>query len=206
MASTVQPLGAPRLIRFATGHREKFWEKNCVAIGLSVRLSRAARIDVALSDPPGHQPLHRIVSRCVPAADLPRRIQPLDAQGFRAGARPARLPLPRQRARRAVLAALPEHRHSGSAAATGWRCFPKAVGFLRHEGELFPNASWVAVMLGQGVIPRVVDPLVATPPVAEIEAKLALLRAGDERLCRHVAFARRSAADVLRLAGCLIGR
>src|SRR5688572_12750253 len=28
-------LGSPRLIRFATGHRARFWEQNCVAIGLS---------------------------------------------------------------------------------------------------------------------------------------------------------------------------
>jgi hypothetical protein len=31
-------------------------------------------------------------------------------------------------------------------------------------------------MLGQGVIPRVVDPLIASVPVSEIEAKLKLLR------------------------------
>ena len=28
-------IGSPRLIQFSTGHRQKFWEKNCVAIGLS---------------------------------------------------------------------------------------------------------------------------------------------------------------------------
>ena len=39
--------------------------------------------------------------------------------------------------------------------------FAEGGRFLRNEGELFPNASWVAVMLGQNVIPRAVDPVIA---------------------------------------------
>jgi tryptophan halogenase len=54
--------------------------------------------------------------------------------------------------------------------------FAEGGRFLRNEGELFPNASWVAVMLGQNVIPRAIDPLIAHVPVAEIESKLELLR------------------------------
>jgi tryptophan halogenase len=54
--------------------------------------------------------------------------------------------------------------------------FAEGGRFLRNEGELFPNASWVAVMLGQNVIPRVVDPVIAHAPLAEVESKLELLR------------------------------
>jgi tryptophan halogenase len=54
--------------------------------------------------------------------------------------------------------------------------FAEGGRFLRNEGELFPGASWVAVMLGQGVNPRAIDPVIATLPVSGIEAKLKLLR------------------------------
>jgi tryptophan halogenase len=54
--------------------------------------------------------------------------------------------------------------------------FAEGGRFLRNEGELFPNASWVAVMLGQGVNPRATDPVIHSTPITEIEAKLAMLR------------------------------
>ena len=54
--------------------------------------------------------------------------------------------------------------------------FAEGGRFLRNEGELFPNASWVAVMLGQGVVPRVVDPLVVNADARETGTKLEALR------------------------------
>ena len=54
--------------------------------------------------------------------------------------------------------------------------FAEGGRFLRNEGELFPSASWVAVMLGQNVIPRAIDPAIVGMPISEIEPKLDLLR------------------------------
>jgi tryptophan halogenase len=54
--------------------------------------------------------------------------------------------------------------------------FSEGSRIMRNEGELFASASWVAVMLGQNVSPRAIDPLVAALPVADIEPKLNALR------------------------------
>jgi tryptophan halogenase len=72
--------------------------------------------------------------------------------------------------------------------------FAEGGRFLRNEGELFPNASWVAVMLGQNVNPRAADPLIAHVPVSEMASKLELLR----RAMHDFAGQLPSHADVLR--------
>jgi tryptophan halogenase len=169
------PIGTPRLIRFATGHREKFWEKNCVAIGLSA----------GFLEPLESTSLYLIrqgISRFIalfPDASQPaifrdeynrwmrkdfEQVRDLLVFHYHAQARDEpfwthcrHIDIPETLRRRIAL-------------------FSEGGRFLRQEGELFPNASWVAVMLGQGVIPRAVDPLVCARAVPDIEAKLELLR------------------------------
>ncbi|MEO8018826.1 MAG: tryptophan halogenase family protein [Pseudomonadota bacterium] len=168
-------MGAPRLIKFATGHRQKFWEKNCVAIGLSS----------GFLEPLESTSLYLIrqgISRFI--ALFPDASQP---------------PILRdeynrwmQRDFEQVRDLLILHYYANERDEPFWRhcrnmvvpetlerrvaLFRAGGRFLRNEGELFPNASWVAVMLGQNVIPRTVDPAIASVPAAEIEPKLALLR------------------------------
>jgi tryptophan halogenase len=168
-------IGLPRLIRFSTGHRERFWEKNCVAIGLSS----------GFLEPLESTSLYLIrqgISRFIalfPDASLPavfrdeynrwmrrdfEQVRDLLVFHYFANERPEpfwrhcrNTEIPDSLRRRLAL-------------------FAEGGRFLRNEGELFPNASWVAVMLGQHVVPRAIDPVVAGIPVAEIEQKLNLLR------------------------------
>jgi tryptophan halogenase len=170
-----QPRGAPRLIRFAAGHREKFWEKNCVAIGLSAGfleplestslylIRQGISRFIALFPDASQPPIFRDEYNRWMRKDF-EQVRDLLVFHYHANARDEpfwrhcrNIDIPESLQRRVSL-------------------FSEGGRFLRHEGELFPNASWVAVMLGQGVVPRVVDPLVASRPVADIEAKLALLR------------------------------
>jgi tryptophan halogenase len=51
----------------------------------------------------------------------------------------------------------------------------------RHDGQLFSDASWIAVMHGQGIIPERWDPLADTLPIAELQTKATELRDGLQR-------------------------
>lgn len=168
-------MGAPRLIKFATGHRRTFWEKNCVAVGLSA----------GFLEPLESTSLYLIrqgISRFIalfPDASLP----PIMREEYNRWM---------QKDFEQVRDLLVLHYYSNQRDEPFWRhcrnmvipetlqrrlaLFSEGGRFLRYEGELFPNASWVAVMLGQNVIPRSVDPVVSARPIADIRHKLELLR------------------------------
>jgi len=47
---------------------------------------------------------------------------------------------------------------------------------FRYNDELFSRPSWVAVMLGQGIVPKTSDPIVATLPEHDVARSLASMR------------------------------
>jgi tryptophan 7-halogenase len=168
-------MGTPRLIRFGTGHRERFWEKNCVAIGLSSGfLEPLESTSLYLI----RQGISRFIALYPDASQAPILREEYNRW--------------MQRDFEQVRDLLVFHYFVNGRDEPFWRhcrdmsipdtlrrrlaLFAEGGRFLRNEGELFPNASWVAVMLGQNVIPRVVDPVIAHAPVADIEAKLEVLR------------------------------
>jgi tryptophan halogenase len=52
---------------------------------------------------------------------------------------------------------------------------------FRYNNELFDVPSWVAVMLGQGILPANVDPLADAMPEAEVLRAMAEQRNGYEQ-------------------------
>lgn len=168
-------IGTPRLIKFATGHRQKFWEKNCVAIGLSSGfLEPLESTSIYLI----RQGISRLIA-LFPDASLPSVMREEYNRWM-------------QKDFEQVRDLLIFHYHTNQREESFWQecrnmsipetlqrrinLFAEGGRFLRNEGELFPNASWVAVMLGQNIIPRSVDPFVSAAPVTEINQKLILLR------------------------------
>lgn len=186
-------MGTPRLIPFATGHRRKFWEKNCVAIGLSA----------GFLEPLESTSLYLIrqgISRFIalfPDASMPSVMRDEYNRWM-------------QKDFEQVRDLLVLHYYANQREESFWQhcrnmtvpetlqrrmaLFAEGGRFLRFEGELFPNASWVAVMLGQNILPRTVDPLVSVLSATEIQKKLELLR----RAIREFAEALPGHQDVLK--------
>jgi len=170
-----EALGSPRLIRFSTGHRQQFWQKNCVAIGLSAGfLEPLESTSLYLI----RQGITRFLSLFPGASQSPvlreeynrsmqkdfEQVRDLLVLHYFANERDEpfwkhcrSMVIPETLQRRLAL-------------------FSEGGRFPRAEGELFPNASWVAVMLGQNVIPRTPEPIIAAMPISQIEMKLELLR------------------------------
>jgi tryptophan halogenase len=194
LLSTIEgaPRADPRLIRFKTGHRAKPWVKNCVSIGLSG----------GFIEPLESTSIHLIQMGIVRLILLfpDRDFAQADVDEYNQGMTRDFLNIrdfivlhykATQRDdtpfwRRCRDMDIPETlRHR-------LELFKSKGRLFRFQDELFADDSWLAVMIGQNVIPRGYDPLVDKLPLSEIEKNLSLLKTGilrtAETLPRHEAF------------------
>ncbi|HZD51743.1 MAG TPA: tryptophan halogenase family protein [Woeseiaceae bacterium] len=170
------PLAEPRLLRFTTGRRRKFWNGNCVAMGLaggfmeplestSLHLVQSAVFRflslMPLSggpDPAAEEEFNRLsIAEFEQIRDfiILHYVTNEREEPFWRYCR--NMPIPDSLAHRLEL-----FRSRGKVA--------------RHDGQLFSDTSWVAVMLGQGVKPQHWDPLADVMPFDELERQAGKLR------------------------------
>jgi tryptophan halogenase len=190
-----EALDEPRFLRFTPGRRRDVWKKNCVALGLasgfmeplestSIHLVQAGISKLfALFPDRGFDPV---------LAEEYNRLTALQTEQIRDflvlhyvaterddspfWRRCRERPLPEGLARKLAL-------------------FRAQGRLFRYEDELFSRASWLAVLLGQGILPRTYDPLADTLPDEEVRGTLARMRAfiarTAEKMPRHGDFVRR---------------
>lgn len=167
-----EPIGTPRKIKFRTGHRDKFWEKNCIAIGLSggflepLESTSLYLIQEGISKfislfPSGDMPItvrdeynRQIVQKFEQVRDfiiLHYKATERDDSPFWDYCRTMDIP---------------------ESLAQKIELFREAGRIFRYEDELFSKPSWIAVLLGQNVTPKSIDPIVSNLTEAEIVRSL----------------------------------
>jgi tryptophan halogenase len=172
------PLAEPRAIRFRTGHRPKPWVKNCVSIGLSS----------GFIEPLESTSIHLIQMGIVrlillfPDLDFAQadideynRGSTRDFQNIRdfivlhyKATKRDDTPF-WKRCRDMDIPDTLRHRID---------LFRSKGRLFRFQDELFADDSWLAVMVGQHIMPQGYDLLVDKLPLADIEKHLNLLKTG----------------------------
>ncbi|HET9863821.1 MAG TPA: tryptophan halogenase family protein [Steroidobacteraceae bacterium] len=189
-------LGEPRLLRFKTGRRRKFWNGNCVAIGLaggfleplestSLHLVQAAafRFLSLLPTSPAPDPSAEAEFNRLSIAEY-EQIRDFIILHYVANERPEEF------WRHCTSAAMPE------SLAHRIELFRARGKIARYDGQLFSDSSWIAVMFGQKLVPQHWDPLAETLPLAELQARATTLRdslhRAIARMPTHAEFIERS--------------
>ena len=171
-----KPLADPRQLRFTAGHRDRFWAGNVIGLGLAggflepLESTSIHLIQLAISR------LLTLMPRGLPAPGAAaefNRQSVLDYEGIRdflifhywANRRDE----PFWQDRRST-------EPPGGLLRERLALFRETGRIMRVGDELFAEASWLAVMLGQGIAPEAYSPLADLVPEKELAEIMAMLR------------------------------
>ena len=186
------PLADPRRITFRAGCRERFWQGNCIAVGLAAGfLEPLESTSIYLIQ----EGISRFIS-LFPRGEIPDILRTEYNRHMRTEfeqvrdfiilhyAATTRDDTPFWNYCRTMT--LPDtllHKIE---------LFRETGRVFRYNDELFARPSWVAVMLGQGIMPTTSDPIVSTLPADDVARSLASMReamaAAVQRMPTHGEF------------------
>ncbi len=170
-------LGSPRKIRFRTGCRTRFWDKNCIAIGLSGGFLEPLESTSLYLIQEG---ISKFIS-LFPSKDMPTAIR--DEYN-------RQLTQKFEQVRDFIILHYKATERDDSEFWNYCRTmsvpdsltrkielFREAGRVFRYEDELFSKPSWVAVLLGQNILPKTTDPIVEGVPEEQVERSLGSMKA-----------------------------
>jgi tryptophan halogenase len=176
LANVEQPLAAPRSIRFRTGIRQEAWNRNVVAIGLSS----------GFLEPLESTSIHFIQSGIAKLMSLfPTRVcRPVVAEQFN---RVFRADMESARDMLILHYRATEGRTDPFWQAVRAQTAPDSLRFkiesfietgrvVLDQADLFREASWFSVMMGQGITPRDYNPLTESISEDDDQHALTILR------------------------------
>lgn len=187
-----KPLGDPRKIRFRTGHRETFWEKNCVAIGLSGGFLEPLESTSLFLIQEG---ISKFVA-LFPTADMPSVVRDeYNRQLTKKFEQVRDFIILHYKATARDDSEFWNHTRTmdiPDSLQSRIELFSQAGRIFRYEDELFAKPNWIAVFLGQNISPKSVDPIASTVASADITRSLNSMKAAMDgavtRMSSHEAY------------------
>ncbi len=187
-----EALSEPRLIKFTTGRREKFWVKNCVAIGLSS----------GFLEPLESTAIHLVQSAISKLLSLfpHSNFNQAEIDEFN-----NLMGLQYEQIRDFIIAHYKINTRQDSDFWTACQnlkipetlthkinLFENAGRLIHHEENLFADDNWLAVLMGQGITPKMHDVLVDAAPYTEVIQNLNRIKSvidqASDNLPRHIEF------------------
>lgn len=181
-----EPLAEPKVLKFTTGKRKHFWNKNCVALGLAS----------GFMEPLESTSIHLVQSGIAKLLTL------FPSAGFDAEdivEYNRQMHFEYDRIRDFLICHYHVTRRDDSdfwnycrtmdipdTLAHKLALFAKNGRVFREDNELFNDLSWFEVMVGQGLMPQGYHPLVDTLPEAEIARRLEGIRAVIARSAEYM--------------------
>lgn len=170
------PMGEARQLRFTTGRLDSFWHKNCIGIGLSTGfLEPLESTSIYL--------IQEGISRFItlfPNKSMPAVIVNEYNRHMRQEFEQVRdfIILHYVATERDDSPFWNYCRNMSVPDSLQYKLnlFKEAGHVFRYEDELFSKPSWVAVMLGQNIIPKNIDPIVSALPHSKIDHSLASMQ------------------------------